>query len=427
MASPQPAVRMFHRLFIANRGEVAVRIARACDELGITPVFAVSEADADAPYTQGREVVRLGPGRANQSYLDVARVVQAARQSRCTAVHPGWGFLAENPGFAALCEAHGLTFIGPPAHVMHLMGKKTPAKRAMARAGLRLIPGSDGVLASADEAKRVAEQTGFPVLVKAESGGGGRGMRIARSIDEVESAYADAGAEARAAFGDARVYMERLIEGGRHVEIQIMADRWGNVVHLGERDCTVQRNHQKLIEESPCPVLSDDRTGPNPRRPRWRQHVESATSERGRWSSFCSRTERCGFMEMNTRLQVEHCVSEVRTGLDLVHEQIRVAAGHRLRWSQDDIQTRTATPSSAASTPRTRQRRTSVPARGSSPTWSCPARVRASAWTRTCSRATASRRTTTLCCAKSSPTRIPGSRNEADKIGSIAALGELQV
>jgi acetyl-CoA carboxylase biotin carboxylase subunit len=331
-----PAVRMFHRLFIANRGEVAVRIARACDELGITPVFAVSDADASAPYARGREIVRLGPGRANQSYLDVSRVVQAARQSGCTAVHPGWGFLAENPRFAGLCEAHGLTFIGPPAHVMHLMGKKTPAKKAMARAGLRLIPGSDGVLASADEAKRVAEQTGFPVLIKAESGGGGRGMRIARSAAEVESAYADAQAEAQAAFGDSRVYMEQLIEGGRHVEIQIMADRWGNVVHLGERDCTVQRNHQKLIEESPCPVLSDEE----------RQRSLSAAVEAARGIGYVGAGTMeflllgdgtLRFMEMNTRLQVEHCVSEIRSGLDLVHEQIRVAAGHRLRWSQSDI------------------------------------------------------------------------------------------
>lgn len=326
----------FHRLFIANRGEVAVRIATACDTLGIEPVFGVSDADADAAYVQGREVVRLGPGRAALSYLDQAKVVQAARQSGCTALHPGWGFLAENPMFAALCESHGVTFIGPPAHVMHLMGKKTPAKRAMIAAGLTVIPGSDGVLADVEEAQAVAEQIGFPVLLKAESGGGGRGMRIARAAQDVAAAYNDAQAEARAAFGDPRVYMERLIEGGRHIEIQLVGDRYGQAVHLGERDCTVQRNHQKLIEESPSPVLSDE--------------VRAATL-----AAAVEATRRIGyvgagtmeflldadgvlrFMEMNTRLQVEHSVSEMRSGIDLVAEQVRVAAGHALSLRQEEI------------------------------------------------------------------------------------------
>ena len=245
----------FHKLLIANRGEVAVRIANACDAMGITPVFAVSAADAHAPYTRDRETVLLGPARASESYLDMTRVVQAAVQTGCSALHPGWGFLAEQPRFAGLCEQHGVTFLGPPAHVMHLMGKKTPAKKAMGEAGLTLIPGSDGILADRDEAFAVAESVGYPVLLKAESGGGGRGMRIARSGDEVRQAFDDASAEARAAFGDDRVYLERLIEGGRHIELQLLADRYGDVVHLGERDCTVQRNHQKLIEESPAPVL----------------------------------------------------------------------------------------------------------------------------------------------------------------------------
>jgi len=226
---PMPPSRSFHRLFVANRGEVAVRVARACDDLGITPVFGVSEADRDAPWLRGRESICLGPARATGSYLDAARVVQAARQTHCTALHPGWGFLSENPLLASLCEHHGVTFIGPPAHVMHRMGKKIPAKRAMAEAGLSLIPGSDGILRDADDACAVADRIGFPVLIKANSGGGGRGMRIARSAGEVAAAYADAQAEARAAFGDERVYMERLLEGGRHVEIQIIADRWGNV------------------------------------------------------------------------------------------------------------------------------------------------------------------------------------------------------
>ncbi|MEM7159891.1 MAG: biotin carboxylase N-terminal domain-containing protein [Myxococcota bacterium] len=327
----------FHRLFIANRGEVAVRIAKACDALGITPVFAVSKADANAPYLEGRESVLLGPGRAAQSYLDPARVVQAARQSGCTALHPGWGFLAENPVFAGLCENHGVTFVGPPAHVMHLMGKKTPAKRAMAAAGLNLIPGSDGILADAEEAREVADRIGYPVLIKAESGGGGRGMRIARAADLVADAFADAQAEARAAFGDPRVYMEKLIEGGRHVEIQVISDRYRNGVHLGERDCTVQRNHQKLIEESPSPVLDEATRA---------QSLAAAVAATTRIGYVGAGTMEflldadgvLRFMEMNTRLQVEHCVSEMRSGVDLVTEQLRVAAGHRLSLRQEEIE-----------------------------------------------------------------------------------------
>jgi acetyl-CoA carboxylase biotin carboxylase subunit len=332
----EPGPVGFRRLFVANRGEVAARVARTCDVLGVTPVFGVSEADADAPYTRGRETVLLGPGRASESYLDPLRLVQAARQSRCTALHPGWGFLSENPLFAALCESHGITFVGPPAHVMRLMGKKTPAKEAMRRAGLSLIPGSDGVLASADQAQEVADRVGYPVLLKAESGGGGRGMRIARSASEVRAAFEEATAEARAAFGDPRVYLERLVEGGRHVEIQIMADRYGNVVHVGERDCTVQRNHQKLIEESPSPVLDSverERTlEAAVRAARAIGYVGAGTME-----FLLDATGTLRFMEMNTRLQVEHCVSEMRSGLDLVRLQLEVAAGHRLSITQDDV------------------------------------------------------------------------------------------
>jgi acetyl-CoA carboxylase biotin carboxylase subunit len=250
--------------------------------------------------------------------------------------------LSENPLLAALCEHHGVTFIGPPAHVMHQMGKKIPAKRAMAKAGLAVIPGSEGVLHDADDAVATAERVGMPVLLKANSGGGGRGMRIARSLDEVASAYADAQAEARAAFGDERVYMERLLEGGRHVEIQIIADRWGNVCHLGERDCTVQRNHQKLIEESPSPVLD-----PREREQTLARAVNAARSigyvGAGTMEFLLDTSAKPAvlrFMEMNTRLQVEHCVSEQRSGIDLVHEQIRVAAGHRLSFTQDQVELR---------------------------------------------------------------------------------------
>ncbi len=327
---------MFHRIFIANRGEAAVRVARSCDALGITPVFAVSDADASSAYVQNREVVRLGPSRAAHSYLDMERVVQAAKQSACTAIHPGWGFLSENPRFASLCAQHGITFIGPPPHVMQLMGKKTPAKKAMAAAGLTLIPGSEGVLKDAAHAREVADAVGYPVLLKAESGGGGRGMRIARASSEVISAFEDAQAEAAAAFGDSRVYLEKLIEGGRHIEIQLMADRYGHVVHLGERDCTVQRNHQKLIEESPSAVLDEKE------RTRTLEAAARATAKigyvgAGTMEFLLDETGTLRFMEMNTRLQVEHTVSEIRSGKDLVVEQIRVAAGNPLSFTQTEV------------------------------------------------------------------------------------------
>jgi acetyl-CoA carboxylase, biotin carboxylase subunit len=325
----------FHRILIANRGEVAVRVARACDAMGIVPVFATSEADRAAPYLRGREVVVLGPGRAAQSYLDPERVVQAAVQARCSALHPGWGFLSENPLLAALCNQHGVTFIGPPPHVTSMMSSKTKAKAAMRAAGLEVIPGSDGVLSGSDEAKRVAERVGFPVLFKAENGGGGRGMRIARSAADVETAYAEAQAEARAAFGGDRVYLEKLIEGGRHVEIQIFADRYGHAVHFGERDCTVQRNHQKLIEESPSPALTNDQR---------RSVCEAAARAAARIGYVGAGTMEMlydhgvlRFMEMNCRLQVEHTVSEERSGADLVKAQVDVAAGKPLPWKQSDL------------------------------------------------------------------------------------------
>lgn len=326
---------MFHRLLIANRGDVAVRVARACDALGITPVFAVSDADREAPYTRGREVVVLGPGRAAHSYLDAERVVQAAVQTRCSALHPGWGFLSENPLLATLCAQHGVTFVGPPPQVTARMGSKTRAKAAMRAAGLEVIPGSDGVLDSADHARQVAAAIGFPVLFKAENGGGGRGMRISRAAGDVDAAFAEARAEARAAFGGDRVYVEKLIEGGRHVEIQILADRYGRAVHFGERDCTVQRNHQKLIEESPSPALSADQRG---------RACEAAARAAARIGYVGAGTMEMlldsgtlRFMEMNCRLQVEHTVSELRSGKDLVTAQIQIAAGRPLAWSQADI------------------------------------------------------------------------------------------
>ena len=329
----------FRRLFIANRGEVAVRVARACDQLGITPVFGVSEADRDAPYTRDREVVVLGAARSAGSYLDAGRVVQAAVQTRCSALHPGWGFLSENPLLATLCAQHGVTFLGPPPHVTALMGSKTPAKRAMRKAGLPVIPGSDGPLPSAADARRIADEVGYPVLFKAENGGGGRGMRIARSSGEAESAFLDAQTEARAAFGGDQVYLERLIEGGRHVEIQIFGDKYGNAVHLGERDCTVQRNHQKLIEESPSPVLSDElRAQTCALAAAAAAHIGYVGAGTMEFLLDRSTPGTTGgvlrFMEMNCRLQVEHSVTEQRTGFDLVKAQIAVAAGSHLPWTQ---------------------------------------------------------------------------------------------
>ncbi|MEP6866791.1 MAG: biotin carboxylase N-terminal domain-containing protein [Deltaproteobacteria bacterium] len=325
----------FHRLFIANRGDVAVRVARACDAMHIVPVFAVSEADRDAPYVRGREHVVLGPGRAAQSYLDVERVVQAAVQTQCSALHPGWGFLSENPLLATLCAQYGVTFVGPPPQVTAMMSSKTKAKAAMRAAGLATIPGSDGVLSGADEARRVADTVGYPVLFKAENGGGGRGMRIARAAGEVETAYAEAQAEARAAFGGDRVYVEKLIEGGRHVEIQVFADRYGRAVHLGERDCTVQRNHQKLIEESPSPAITADQCA---------VACEAAARAAARIGYVGAGTMEMlydhgtlRFMEMNCRLQVEHTVSEMRTGVDLVQAQLAVAAGGAVPWKQAEL------------------------------------------------------------------------------------------
>ena len=326
----------FRRLFIANRGEVAARIARTCDALGITPVFGASEADRAAPYLRDREVVILGPPRASESYLARERIVQAAVQTRCSALHPGWGFLAEDPLFASLCAAHGITFIGPPASVMEKLGRKTPAKAAMAAAGLKLIPGSVGVLRDVDHAQEVAATIGSPVLLKAESGGGGRGMRVVRDAADIREAYEAARAEALASFADERLYLEKLIEGGRHVEIQLLADRYGHVVHLGERDCSVQRKHQKLIEESPALVLSDAE--------REQTLAAAVVAARtigyvgaGTMEFLLDEGGQLRFMEMNARLQVEHPVTEMRCGLDLVEAQIRIAAGEPLWFSQRDV------------------------------------------------------------------------------------------
>jgi acetyl-CoA carboxylase biotin carboxylase subunit len=328
---------MFARLLVANRGEVAVRIARACRALGIAPLGVASEADLGASWLEVfDEVVCLGPAASGQSYLRADRLVQAALQTHATALHPGWGFLAENSRFASLCEQHGITFVGPRPAVMELMGAKTPAKRAMKAAGLPLIPGTDEPLADADAAVAAAHAAGYPVLLKAVFGGGGRGMRRCANEGEVREAFAQASAEATAAFGDGSMYLERYLAGGRHIEVQVLCDAHGHGIHVGERECSVQRKHQKLIEESPSPALSETE-----RRELGAAAVRAALrvgyTSAGTIEFLRADDGALYFMEMNTRLQVEHPVSELVSGLDIAAWQIKIAAGERLDVTQDAV------------------------------------------------------------------------------------------
>ena len=329
---------MFRRILIANRGEIALRIARACRELGVKTVTVYSEADRDAPWLdESDERVCVGPARADASYLNADAILQAAEQHDCQAIHPGYGFLAENAVFAARCEQQGITFIGPGALSIGRMGDKVEAKRSMAAAGLPTIPGSDGALGSADEAVRLAERIGYPVLLKASAGGGGRGMRRCEDDSGVMRAYDEAAFEAASAFGNPELYLEKLIEGGRHIEIQVLADGYGSAIHLGERECSIQRSHQKLIEESPSPVI-DVRTRTNLGRKAAKAAAQVGYRNAGTVEFLRSPDGELWFMEMNTRLQVEHPVTEMVTGVDLVIEQLRVAARHRLRHRQADVQ-----------------------------------------------------------------------------------------
>lgn len=329
---------MFRKLLIANRGEVAARVARACKGLGISSVALASEADRDCSWLrEADEVVPLGKGPPKDSYLQRERIVQAAVQTGATAVHPGWGFLAEDPLFAALCAQHGLSFIGPPPEVMERMGLKSPAKAAMAAAGLNPIPGSNGLLADVEEAVRCAERIGYPVLAKADSGGGGRGMRLCHDEAGLREGFQAAAAEAEAAFGSGAMYLERYLAGGRHIEVQVLADAFGHAVHLFERDCSVQRNHQKLIEESPSPALDE-----NARRELGQRAAEATAAigyvGAGTIEFLMAEDGSLYFMEMNTRLQVEHPVTEMVTGVDLVAAQIRVAANERLSLRSEDVE-----------------------------------------------------------------------------------------
>ncbi len=330
---------MFRRVLVANRGEVAARIVRACRALGVEPVCVASDADMDAGYPYLREAaqcLRLGPGPAAQSYLSLEAVVQAARQSGCSAVHPGWGFLSENARFAALCAQHGIRFIGPAPETMDRMSRKVSARTAARAAGLPVVPGSEGLLADAEAAVRSADAIGYPVVLKADAGGGGRGIRRCCNAAEVRANFSEAAREAEAAFGSAALYLEKYLEGGRHVEIQIFGDGRGAAVHLGERECSIQRRHQKLLEESPSPAVAEAQ----------RTQIGTACARAaGAWRYAGAGTMeflldgdgRMNFLEMNTRLQVEHSVTEEVTGLDLAQAQIRVAAGQGLPWSQAEI------------------------------------------------------------------------------------------
>jgi acetyl-CoA carboxylase biotin carboxylase subunit len=320
---------VFSRVLVANRGEIAVRVIRALHELGIEAVAVYSTADRDALHVRlADQAVCIGPPAAADSYLRIPSVVAAAETTGCEAVHPGYGFLAENPAFAQACEASGITFIGPPASVMERMGDKVRAKLELHAAGVPLVPGSDGAASLAD-ARRAAAEAGYPVLLKASAGGGGKGMRIVRSEDEIEGAYAAAALEADAAFGDGSLYVEKALSPARHVEIQVLCDAEGGVLTLGERECSIQRRHQKLVEESPSPAL-DAGT---------REEME-ATVERacaaigyrnaGTFEFLLGPDGGFYFIEVNCRLQVEHPVSELVTGIDIVREQVRIAAGERL-------------------------------------------------------------------------------------------------
>ena len=328
---------MIHKILIANRGEIAVRIIRACRELGIQSVAVYSEADKDALHAQlADEAVCIGPAPSKDSYLNMENIISATINTGAEAIHPGFGFLSENQKFAKLCEECNITFIGPSSEIIRKMGNKTEARNTMIEAGVTVIPGWNQNVESVEEGKEIAAKLGYPVIVKAALGGGGKGMRVAMSEDEFENAYLTARKEAGAAFGDDSVYMEHFIEHPRHVEVQILADSYGNVVHLGERDCSIQRNHQKFIEEAPCKAISEElraRMG--------EQAVKAAKAvgyENAGTIEFLLENEKdFYFMEMNTRIQVEHPVTEWITGVDLIKEQIKIASKEKLSFTQEDV------------------------------------------------------------------------------------------
>ena len=327
---------MLEKVLIANRGEIALRIHRACREMGIKTVAVHSTADADAMHVRlADEAVCIGPPSPAQSYLNIPAIISAAEITRADAIHPGYGFLSENAKFAEIVLEHGMTWIGPSPEHINLMGDKVMAKKTAAALGLPLVPGSDGPLVDFEEARAVAAEIGYPVLIKAASGGGGRGMKVVQSEDELESLMSQAKAEAKAAFGDDTVYMEKYLSNPRHIEFQVLGDTFGNAIHLGERDCSLQRRHQKVLEEAPSPALSAKQ------RAEMGETVRAAIEKMGYVGAgtmeFLYEDEKFYFIEMNTRLQVEHPVTEMISGLDLVREQIRVASGLPLSVTQKDV------------------------------------------------------------------------------------------
>lgn len=328
---------MFKKILVANRGEIALRIIRACKEMNIKTVAIYSEADRDSLHAHyADEAFCVGPAPGNRSYLNIPNIISAATLAGVDAIHPGYGFLAENARFAEICETHHIKFIGPPAEAIEKMGDKAVAKKTMADAGVPVIPGSDGVIENESAAVEIAEEIGYPVIIKASAGGGGKGMRLVRDRDELINAFRMAQTEAEAAFGNAEVYMEKYIEEPRHVEIQLLLDEYGHGVYLGERDCSVQRRHQKVIEESPSPAVT-----PELRRKMGEAALAGAKSvnytNAGTVEFLLDKNGNFYFMEMNTRIQVEHPVTELVTGIDLIKEQIRIAAGEKLALTQSDV------------------------------------------------------------------------------------------
>jgi acetyl-CoA carboxylase, biotin carboxylase subunit len=327
---------MFEKVLIANRGEIALRIHRACREMGIQTVAVHSTADADAMHVRlADESVCIGPASARESYLNIPAILSAASITNADAIHPGIGFLSENATFAEMVEEHGFTFIGPTPEHIRIMGDKVTAKKTVMEQGLPVVPGSDGPVSTLEEAEAVAHSVGYPVLIKAAAGGGGKGMKVARNPDQIKEAYQLARGEARAAFGNDEVYLEKYLGRPRHIEIQLLADTHGHCVHFGERDCSVQRRHQKVIEEAPSPALTVEQRAFIGN---LAAKTTAAIGYRGVGTmEFLYEDGQFYFIEMNTRLQVEHTISEMITGVDLVREQIRVAAGEPLGYGQSDI------------------------------------------------------------------------------------------
>lgn len=327
----------FSKILIANRGEIALRILRTCEEMGIATVAVHSTVDRHALHVQlADEAVCIGEAPSSKSYLNIPNIIAAALTRNASAIHPGYGFLAENARFAEICADHKITFIGPTPEAIRAMGDKSTAKETMQRVGVPTVPGSDGLLTSEQEAFAIAEEIGYPVIIKATAGGGGRGMRLVREAGELSKLFLAAQGEAEAAFGNPGVYLEKFIERPRHIEFQILADSHGNVVHLGERDCSIQRRHQKLLEEAPSPALSDEL-----RQKMGDAAVRAAKSINyvgaGTVEFLLDASGHFYFMEMNTRIQVEHPVTEMITGIDLIAEQIRIAQGEALTFKQEDI------------------------------------------------------------------------------------------